>query len=1009
MGNSSATLVPNSFLVDETANYMQWTVQVTAPINITDADCMTQFGGVGRDFVRMGRTTVTLNVMYSLVRAQPVDPTSYTPLVIAEKDPILHKYGPITITNWSRDTNSGLQAARSLVVRYNPSKPIVWYFAQGFPQAQQEVWTRKNGIVDQTNAILKKAGAAAMLSVLNYNDAQTLGDAQGPARQYGDIRYSFIRWESDLDTDSPFFAATQFQPDPRTGEIISASINVADEPLKDYIGQRLQAYIEAVIGHDPSNPKTDIFADPPPDPNNPGQTLPASCTTGAFIPLVSSQVQANIFSQSTLYQRMAQYLPKPLDGASSPGPMDYSYKHTGDIAQPFAQAYTTILPYITYADPTLNQYVTTSDLGPPPGVMALPQLLQKETAFQQALYNTDHGMSGIENAAGGAAGVLELYNKIDAFRQAWAGHRDYLYQWKMLPHSLLRGDTADLISFTSMAQRGSRMCVGGKWESQSDWVNRLLKNEYEYVQWHEFGHVMGMEHNFMGSVDKANFPTYKAADGSTQFAKLTSSVMEYSTSWDDAGWNSATNGWLAYDQGAIGFVYGNNLSQGKTGPAPLPSGKSSNSISGQVSSTIPWNDPYGWGADGKTEDVFLYCGAQHVRFTPLCRPNDVGTTPSEIAATDVESYDWNFKWRNYRNYYKVWDDQPYGSIVADMISDSRKFLALDTFDWGSAEITDKLIRIGVAPPPGAVNAGLFYQQLSNEFLADVGAAEELVAAWHEAIIQQATGQRPYLTQFDPYFGDVTQQGIALDKELAFTNWLGLWLFDNYDPSQANGLYGSAMTIGPEDQGGTGSSEPAQAWSTASSMLGEKGPWDAYPGFFPTAVSLFAHDTHTATFTGLGYAQMRDWIGGKVFVRQQDALDFFKNVAVQNSHAQIFVNDPLATDPGKNEGCSSFATCTYNPMLPMQTSLDIGHSNTITQAFVGPDNRRWVWVYLADRNLWFFVDQDRNPSSYFQVYTYNNDINTNFDDGNLGPIYSYDENIKFMIDAYQLFNGDTQSQ
>jgi hypothetical protein len=282
----------------------------------------------------------------------------------------------------------------------------------------------------------------------------------------------------------------------------------------------------------------------------------------------------------------------------------------------------------------------------------------------------------------------------------------------------------------------------------------------------------------------------------------------------------------------------------------------------------------------------------------------------------------------------------------------------------------------------------------------------MVAAFHEGIIQQASGQRPYLSQFDPYFGDVTQQGIATDKELAFVNWLGIWPYDNYDPSQANGLYGSSLVVGPG--GGT---EPSQAWSAASSMLGEKGPWDAYPGFFPAAVALFAHDTTTATFVqNLGYPQMRDWIGGHVFVREQDALDYFHNLATQYPQSAIFAGDPLANaGNGNNEGCSTFATCQYNPMLPQQTTLDIGHSNAVTQAFIGPDNRRWAWVYLADRNEWFFVDQDRNPSAYYQVYTYNTDVNTNYDDGNIGPVYTYDQKIKFMIDAYQLFNGDTQAQ
>jgi hypothetical protein len=179
------------------------------------------------------------------------------------------------------------------------------------------------------------------------------------------------------------------------------------------------------------------------------------------------------------------------------------------------------------------------------------------------------------------------------------------------------------------------------------------------------------------------------------------------------------------------------------------------------------------------------------------------------------------------------------------------------------------------------------------------------------------------------------------------------------------------------------------------MLGEKGPWDAYPQFFPSAVTLFAHDTQSPTFTTLGYPQMRDWIGGHTFSRQVDALAYFQNIAVEN--------------PQGPNGCTAAATCTYNPMTPQTGASDIGHSNAGTNAFIGPDGRRWVWVYLPDRNIWFFADQDRNSSSYYQVLTYNNDILINYDDGNGGPIFTYDANIKYMIDAYAAWGGDTTAQ
>jgi hypothetical protein len=691
---------------------------------------------------------------------------------------------------------------------------------------------------------------------------------------------------------------------------------------------------------------------------------------------------------------MAQYLPPPPDGAAAPGPSDYVQAHPGDSGANFLKAYYQYIPYITYADPMMNQFVTPADLSSPPATKMLLSTLASESQFQKAMSDVDHGLGLAALAPSGAQGMRDAYQVVDNVRQLWQAHRDYEYAWKY-PRTSMRGDTASLVSFPGTVARSSRHCINGHWETRPEWEAALINTYYEGVVWHEFGHIMGLEHNFMGSVDRPNWPTYKAADGTTQFGKLSSSIMEYSIAYDDVYWNSGdgsgqstpTTGWLPYDRGAIAWVYGNNLSNDNAGPKPAM-GAGQVGISGQQSASAPWNDPYGF--EGTNEKSFLFCSHQHLRYTPLCREFDIGSTPSEITAADIELYEWNYKFRNFRNYYKVWDDSQYATSVANLIGEQRRFLAMAAYDWSSSELTDKLIRIGIAPPIGAVNSGLYYQQLTNQFAADIQASEILIAAFHEAIIQQGTGQRPFQTQYDPYFGDVTQQGIAIDKELAFIQWLGLWKYDNYDPSQGFGYYGSSLTIGP------GQTHPAQSWSTAGSMLGEKGAWDAYPGFFPAAVSLFAHDTHSPTFVTLGFSQMRDWIGGHVFTRIQDALDFYRNIAAQN---------PLSTN-----GCASFAGCTYNPMTPAANGADVGHSNPTTQAFISPDHRRWTWVYVSDRNLWFFVDQDRNPSAYQQVLTYNQDLNTNFGDGNNGDaIYSYEARIKYMLDAYVAFNSDTTGQ
>ena len=1017
--NTSVTLVPNSFLVDESNNYMSWTVAITAPVDIggtaNSAACAQMYGTPYQEFLQMNRSTVTLNVMYSFVRATPVGSTGYVPLVVAEKDPIRHKYGSIQNTVYSTDVNTGLTAANQYVLRYDPNQDITFYLAQGYPADQiaaesanppTGIWNRPNGIVAQTNAIFAKAGAKGQLKVLNYNDQSTFGDGAGPARVYGDIRYSFIQWESDIDTDSPFIGVTQFQPDPRTGQLISASVHIVPSALHEYLTARVTAYLTKVLATNP-------FSDPPPDPSDPTKTISSTCTSGQLLPLLSTSVQSQVYANDTLYQKMAQYLsgPTPIapDGATTPGPTDYVYNHTGPAGANFYQAYYALIPYTTYGDPAMNQFTTpsASDSLSSTGIEALMATIPGETQFQQAMSDLDNAAPDSLaqlNIADGTQGMIDAYNAADNVRQLWQAHRDFVSMWS-LPHRVAEADTTDLVSFPGTMARASRQCVNGAWESQAAWQTALEESYQESVIWHEFGHILGLEHNFMGSVDKAHWPTYTAYDGSTQFGRLTSSVMEYDQTADRVSWNDGTpgqTGWLQYDTAAIAWIYGNNLSSAKVGPQPAtPAMGQTVGISGQVSATAPWNDPYGF--TGTAENQFLTCSEVHLKYTPLCRTFDLGSTPSEITAADIESYEWNYNWRNFRQYFKVWDDSNYATPVSRTIGEMRRFMAMDQWDWNPAELTDKLIQVNIVPPAGAANSGLFYSQLTSQFTSDLYAAENLVAAFHEALIQQSTGQRPFQTQFDPYYGDVTQQGIAIDKELAFINWLGLWAFDNYDPTQANGYSTSSMWYG------SGQTNPDQAWSTAGSMLGEKGPWDAYPQFFPTAVALFAHDTQSPVFLIGPYPQMKDWIGGHTFTREVDALAYFQNIAVQNIAGSVNLNVPGTTDLA---GCvtGNAATCTYNPMTPAVSTADIGHSNAVTQAFIGPDGRRWSWVYLADRNIWFFVDQDRNSSAYFQVLTYNQDENVNYDDGNNGgQVYNYQANIKYMIDAYGAWGGDTTAQ
>ena len=77
-------------------------------------------------------------------------------------------------------------------------------------------------------------------------------------------------------------------------------------------------------------------------------------------------------------------------------------------------------------------------------------------------------------------------------------------------------------------------------------------------------------------------------------------------------------------------------------------------VSGQSTpAKNPWHDPHGFVGD--KEINFLFCTDEHLKYTPFCRQFDFGTTPSEIVASAIDTYEWNYKWRNFRLYNKFWN------------------------------------------------------------------------------------------------------------------------------------------------------------------------------------------------------------------------------------------------------------------------------------------------------------------------------------------------------------------
>ncbi len=990
--DASATLVTGSFNVesapDPKDDYFEFTVQVAIPMIFVDPStdstagtmtydttCQTAYGPMAANALKIGggRSTVTVNLKYSFKRATPAAELTYKPWILDEKDPIHRKYGPFLSTVFNRDPQSGLIAANQFVGRFDPAKPIVWYFDKNFPAYYKPIFLGTGGnpgIMQKTNDLLTASGAPARVQFLDYNDG-------GIERSYGDVRYNFFRWASDQDLQDSFAGVTMPGFDPRTGEIINESIEFNDFAVKDYYVQRIDAFLKSV-GASAGLANASGW-----------MTGACDATKTPTQPIVTATVTGAHNASSTLYTKMQQYL--GLQGPTALGPQDFTAVQDAD----FFRSYFALAPYEVFADPDMNLFVTREGGQGVYGPAAVWQTLHGEGEFQRltALIN-----SGVEpyQAADGTAGVLAAAAFANQMRDATNAHQSWQLM-KSIIRPNLHMDVPGAFSLETVMEQDSQQCIGGMWETQDHWVQHIIDTYWQQVFWHEFGHAMGLEHNFMANIDMPNFTTQRDAsgkaltdaNGNTLYNMYSSSVMEYNAAPARLAW---TQGWGNYDKGAIAWIYANN-GRKTDDPAKDAMATAAKSISGEIAGAAagqeyPYADPLGFCAANDSdctagaERLFLRCDESHLKYSPMCRQGDLGVTPSQIVANSIDNYEWQYQWRNFRDYRKVWDASSYANEVAGYIVDQRRFLSQWAFDWSPGELATTLYRIGITPPANAPSAVDYYGQLTQKFHVEMSKANQMVSAFSEAVIQQAAGERPYATIYDKFYGDVTQQGIILDKYFAMQNFVGLWNSDNYDQNQA-GAYIS--TWGGFD---FDSSFQSIAETAITSMIGSQ--YAVYPYFIPTAVALFAQDTHNPAFLGGGgRTEAKDWIGGWVFTREQDLIDYFKNIAVTSG------GPPAATGLPQ---CTAFATCAYDVTDGSQVQQD-----PVTGNFVGPDGLTYAYAYIPSRHNWVLARADRNIATYKNIINFNTDLFGTKDDGSNGT-YSLEYQIKYTIDSYNTYES-----
>ena len=329
-----------------------------------------------------------------------------------------------------------------------------------------------------------------------------------------------------------------FNMDYRTGEMLSANIAYNEFAFQDYYVQRINDYLLSV-GAGGRRQLPGRVADDADDPGSvaghqlhhqpDAQLLPAHRSAGdrsaqhALLrgrldpahPVAGHRCQRN--GTSTVFGKMQAYLGLPPSTYGNLGPTDFIAQPSQTNDPDFFNAFYALLPYIIYADPATNPYTIpeggNGTFGPPTSDSW--SLLQGEVAFQQAAANinagTGTGWPYVLNGSG--MQVQQAADGADAFRALQAGHHAYVYNKKLQDRLYGRSlDGIDSLSFENVADGVARSCSldnnPGQWQTKEQWVNDITQAYWGQVEFHEFGHSMGLQHNFMGSIDAPHYPAY---------------------------------------------------------------------------------------------------------------------------------------------------------------------------------------------------------------------------------------------------------------------------------------------------------------------------------------------------------------------------------------------------------------------------------------------------------------------------------------------------------------------
>jgi hypothetical protein len=455
------------------------------------------------DLKRALKTDMTFTAQYRY-SFRKIETTDYQAMAYKnENDSMMKKFGFFQTVLQYLNPENGLIDKKILVNRWNPNKTHHFYFTKDFPDQYKWVFNDPtNGIFAKTNQLFAERGLKIRFAIHNNSWGN------GKAKEFGDLRYSFIKIVTEIDAEAPLGFGPS-DANPFTGEIIAANTVIWSGYLKMYI-ELLRT----------------IYKDQKDE------------------------------QGSSLYTKMAGLLKKDPE----------EWVNRFDVKKDYGKAFLKMLPNLTYGYPGWARFSTQNSDGGSTAVYVDHYTKKGIADSSAALTSNFHNdlMQIPKDLVGISAQTFGLFNQrsFDPIQENLKSE-DGLQSLKSMNEQISKYVEFEdkKIEYNKKGRcvmelgpnlvEASQLLIDGKTPED------ILKTILYRVSIHEFGHNLNLRHNFYGSVDKANFSLDNQEYDSnshekTSYHSITSSVMDYLNVKDEI---HLAQDWENYDRAALAFAY----------------------------------------------------------------------------------------------------------------------------------------------------------------------------------------------------------------------------------------------------------------------------------------------------------------------------------------------------------------------------------------------------------------------------------------------------------------------